>query len=147
MTDVTVHRVILPVHNLLGCFDESDIFRLQSYSIKLDTIVQHLLDMSLKSSIDSVSTTCEEVNALMNWSTVQVCYSLSASISPLRLDYIAVCQIYARVVGNMYLLLQEILFSITLPYRLLNEVYFKVTNARFISDGLYFDYTIDYIPF
>lgn len=147
MSTNLVNRAIIPTHAMVGLFDESDLLRLISYGITLDIIISQLLLSRCKTPIEAVLANDTNIPIYIDWDIIMRLYTHHAQISPMRLDYQAVCQIYYRVFMNMYVCLEEILFALSAPYRNLNEIFFKVTNTAVISDGFYFEYIVDYIPF
>lgn len=147
MNTTNINRAIIPTHAMVGLFDESDLLRLMSYGITLDVIISQLLLSRCKTPIETVLANDISQPIFIDWDLVIRLYTHHVHISPMRLDYQAVGQIYQRVFMNMYVCLEEILFLLSAPYRNLNEVFFKVTNTAVISDGFYFEYIVDYIPF
>lgn len=144
---MNVKAVILPMSGIHGLVQQSDTYNLECYGIKLDYIIACLLDVSARVPISHYVMDIDELTPFIDTPYLQSQYFHYSQISPVKLNFEVVYAIFKRVLGFMYIGLQEYLFQLTGHLRNLNALTFTISKLLGVSDGLYIEFTYDYLPF
>lgn len=147
----TRQNIILPTWGIDGRLDDAGYYTLQCFGLELKMLLEDMFELAVKIDPDTVITTPIEVDGLLTKLYIKdklvARYNTYITSSPVKIELQAFLTIYIRFFSTIFIYLQGIIQNIVAPCRQINYPIFYVRHCQVISDGIYIQLEVDYLPF